>query len=531
MPRRAVIALASSWALLLLLALGASRSLSLEPVSSLRSSAFIRVPFSGFVPASETVYVDWRNPGPEDGTADHPWNTLAEAIAAAPDGAAVRIAEGLYTETLALTRSLALEGGFAAYDAPAPWKRDLAQHPTILDGAGRGPVVTISCTCAAALDGLNITGGRAAQGGGVHVTSASLTISATHIFSNTAAQSGGGLYVRRGWAMITASEFAYNRADNLAGDGEGGGIFGEGAAVAVARSRLLTNIADYGGGIAGRDTQLLISASLFADNCVSYYGGGIFAAGSQGALRGNTFRNNCALLAGGVAAGDRSFTVTNNLIEANPGGGLLLQAGEVANNTVRNNAANAYGDHGHGLLLSAPAAPAAVRVTNNIVVSNVYGIATLGSGLMIHLAYNDVWGNHVQDYAGLSPGAGDLAVDPRFAPAGLFDYRLERDSPCIDAGWNDSAPAVDIEEQPRPQDGNSDGIAVADIGAYERPAAATASPTPTATNAPRDTFLPLMHKFVPATPTPTPTATATPSPTPEAHSLQIPGMLLHQRGV
>jgi hypothetical protein len=547
MKRRAVVALISAWALLSLLALLAfsASSLSLEPHLSTAQPPPRQVEDSGIpnlfgrfsvpqAPASaaqttNAMYVDWRNPGFADGTADHPWNTLAAGIAAAPDGAAVRIAAGVYTGTFTLTRSLALEGGYAAYDAPAPWTRDLTQHPTILDGEGRGPVVTINCTCAAALDGLTITGGRAAQGGGIYLAGASLTISATRVLSNTAAQSGGGLYTSRGWATINASEFAYNRADNLAGDGEGGGIFGESAALAVTRSRLLTNTADYGGGIAGRDVQLLVGASLFAGNCVSYYGGGVFAAGSRGALRGNTFRDNCALLAGGVAAGDMPFTVTNNLIEANSGGGLLVQAGEVANNTVRNNPANTYGDHGQGVLLSAPAAPAAIKVTNNIVVSNAYGIATFGSGLTISLAHNDVWGNGVQDYAGLAPGAGDLAVDPRFAPDWPFDYRLDRDSPCIDAGRNDAAPAVDIEEQPRPQDGDGDGTAVADIGAYERPAVATLTPTATATptrtptasqtptatatTAPRDTFLPLVHKLAPATPTSTPTATPTATPT------------------
>jgi len=494
--------------------------------------------------AGGEVYVDWRNLGFEDGTADHPWNSVAEGIAAASDGDSVLIAEGIYTETLTIGRALALAGGYAGYDAPDRWTRDLALYRTTLNGGGQGPVITVNCACTATVSGLTITAGRAAQGGGlfiqgaaatleqatvsdnhaiggegggqgggIYLTGASLIISATYVLSNTASQSGGGLHVDRGWAQIVVSEFAGNSAVNLAGDGEGGGIFAGGSALALARSRVLTNTADYGGGIGARDSQLLLDANLIADNCVEYYGGGIFAAGSRGALRGNIIRGNCALLSGGVAAGDQSFTVTNNLIEGNRGGGLLVQGGIIANNTIRNNLANQYEEHGQGLLLSAPAASAAVRAANNIVAGNVYGISAFGSGLAISLAHNDVWGNLAQDYVGVAPGEGDIAADPRFVKTGPFDYRLQRDSPCIDSGINEGAPAVDIENSPRPQDGDGDGRAIVDIGAYEYPGQATSTPTPTATSATQELFLPLVQKGADSTPWPTPTPTRTPTAT------------------
>ena len=47
------------------------------------------------------------------------------------------------------------------------------------------------------------------------------------------------------------------------------------------------------------------------------------------------------------------------------------------------------------------------------------------------------------------------------------DYRLRWDSPCVDAGTNEGAPETDILGVLRPIDGNWDGLAVTDIGAYE----------------------------------------------------------------
>ncbi|UCE38709.1 MAG: hypothetical protein JSW00_05635, partial [Thermoplasmata archaeon] len=107
-------------------------------------------------------------------------------------------------------------------------------------------------------------------------------------------------------------------------------------------------------------------------------------------------------------------------------------------------------------------------ITNNLIIGNG------GSGICSSLGSptitcNDVWGNMDGNYFGCSPGTGSISMDPMFANPASGDYRLKSNSPCIDVGDNSAPglPPTDFHGNPRICDGDGDGTAVVDMGAFE----------------------------------------------------------------
>ena len=84
----------------------------------------------------------------------------------------------------------------------------------------------------------------------------------------------------------------------------------------------------------------------------------------------------------------------------------------------------------------------------------------------------------------IAPGASNLFVDPGFVSPAALDFHLRADSQLVDRGFPGAGSAADLDGQPRPNDGNGDGVAVRDLGAFELQRPLTPAPDPGDTAAP-----------------------------------------------
>jgi hypothetical protein len=383
-------------------------------------------------------------------------------------------------------------------------------------------VVTGSGTDASALlDGFTVTSGNAYNdkcssndsGGGMYNDNGSPTVANCKFTRNTASDQcgggGAGMYNYYSSPAVINCEFTGNEyiiADDDGGggmnnwrsnptlmdcifrdnksNGDGGGMLNFESAPALTNCIFINNSSTHhGGGMENRSSSPILTYCSFISNSSYLEGGGLRnEILCSAVLIGCTFINNTVTSVysqgGGICNSyQNSLTLINCLFTGNlarRGGGMCSYWGtaSLTNCSFSGNSAADKGGAMHDRNVSS-------TLTNCIVWGNT---ALQGDEIYFEfyknpatmtVSYCDIRGGEAGIYmeAGniLNWGACNIGAEPVFADSGSGDYRLSAGSPCVDAGDNDSVPAdvCDLDGHVRIYDGDGDGEAVVDIGAYE----------------------------------------------------------------
>ncbi|MCX6376366.1 MAG: right-handed parallel beta-helix repeat-containing protein, partial [Armatimonadetes bacterium] len=456
--------------------------------------------------AAGIIYVKWNSPGSGDPPVfdglswDTAFHKVQDGINASISSDDIWVAGDEahpYIERITLKSGVQLFGGFSGTET-SKGQRDWKANVTILDGNRSGSVVTALGASAPTtmIDGFTIRNGMVSYGGGIYCINSSPTIANNTITGNTAG-GGGGISCTSASPTISNNTITGNTAS------AGGGIFCSKSSPMILNNTITGNSApafDGGGGIYCRyQSSPTIANNTITANSARRFGGGIYCyyqcsptianndisgngAGQGGGIRcewscspvisGNRITGNATVFnAAGVDCDSSAPVITNNLVSGNLGPGILFFSSHpvpsgavVAYNTIVSNGfQSTTRSDGVNVALGEQ-----VTVRGNIVAFNGVGIRSQGA---VTLSNNNVFGNVVANYLGFTTDPtgtnGNISLDPLFRDAAGEDYHLLWNSPCIDAGTNDGAPLTDLDGNPRPIDGNMDGLAITDMGAYE----------------------------------------------------------------
>jgi len=378
--------------------------------------------------------------------------TIQGAIDAAATGDRVLVAPGTYLE------SIDFNGKAITVVS------DKGAEVTVIDAGGQRSVVRFHTGEArtSVLKGFTLRNGNAIDypldGGGVQIFQASPTID-SNVVTNSSACSGNGISIEFSSALVRNNHVHDNRQSGCGGGTVGGGILigGEGAAE-VTDNLIENNQTDLAGGGIGMNAAgtPLIARNVIRNNVAGNMGGGVSAFNySLPIVVNNLIHDNTSSFGGGVGVSVPSGaggTWVNNTIADNIGlssGSEIYTSGFVesmqfVNNIVRATTGPYAIDCDSGYSQTPP------TFTSNDL------FATVGTLLR---------GSCVNALA----SGGNISADPQFArERRRTAYRLTAGSPAVDAGTPTSvAGSTDAAGRPRVVDGNGDGTAVIDLGAYE----------------------------------------------------------------
>lgn len=385
----------------------------------------------------------------DDGPADY--NNIKAAVTVASPGDTIVLADGTYTGPG--NRGIDFNGKtltLRSLNGPGRCVIDC-------ENKDRGFYFHRTESQATLLEGITILGGWASYGGAVYCTDqasptlrncilrdncatvyggalagdyeTSPTIERCLIYANVGQSAGGGIYSSNGSLTLTDCTISRNTSG-----GDAGGLYFYDSRVNANRCTFAGNSAQSeGGAVAFHDASPMFTNCVFIDNA-SYTAGAMYCAYGTSTLAVNcTFRGNTAAYrAGGIlCSSDATCSLVNSVLASHTQHAAVTEWGATVTFVSCLFNDNLPGD-----------------------VSNEQ-TSTVSTG-----------GDQINGLSTLN--AGNFSGDPRFALAG--SARLLGDSPCIDHGSNDavqSLPATDLDGNPRIVDGDTNGAAAVDVGAFE----------------------------------------------------------------
>lgn len=349
------------------------------------------------------------------------------------------------------------------------------------------------------VQGLTFTGGGVCQAAALYALinnglSAADTPRITEcVFADNDAMSNAGAL----WVGSVGPDPAYPLLEQNAFYGNhalgGGGALwiGAHASATLDSNSFSDNAANGGGGAIYVDENagpLLCEDNVFS-GCTGSMGGAVYLnggvqPGDGHRFEGNAFYSNTATNDGGALAVVHGSPVTisesnawGNSAGLRGGFGFVMNIGVDAENNVVGGSAASDGSAWH-------VTGADLSENNDTVVASTGSAVALGgdsAGIDVRNsiywnpeASTDIFAGTIDhssltDSDGAASGSGNITGDPMLVDAANWDARLRVGSPCIDTADPATAAATDRYGSARPIDGDGNGSALPDMGAFERP--------------------------------------------------------------